>query len=275
MPHRAAKTTSIMLTLCCSFLLHPAASFSKANPTGKEIMEKVDQRDEGEDQVSRSVQQLINDRGQKRLRDSIRIKKNYKGKNGFDAKTIIFMKSPPQVKGTAVLMWSYLKKDKDDDQWLYLPALRKVRRLSASDKEDSFMGTDFTYDDMGDRKVKEDRHRLLKSEVLKGKDCYVVVSVPKDKGYMYSKKVSWIVKGKWLPLKVEFYDRKKRRLKTQTFSRWKKIKAVWTVGKIEMSNHLTGHRTILDTKQVKVNVGVPDATFKERTLKKGLRKAYF
>ncbi len=246
-----------------------------ADPSGEEIMKNVDQRDEGQDQVSMSKQRLINSRGQERKRDSIYIKKNYKGKDGIDEKIIIFIQSPPQVKGTAFLNWSYVEKGKDDDQWLYLPALRKVRRLSASDKEDSFMGTDLTYDDMGDRQVEEDVHKLLRSESLNGKDCYVVESVPKDKNYMYSKKVSWIIKNEWLPVKVEFYDRKGRHLKTQTFDGWKKVNGVWVIGKLEMANHQTGHRTVMPIEQVKVNVGVSDDMFTERMLTKGLRKKFF
>jgi hypothetical protein len=238
-------------------------------------MLKLDQRDEGQDQVSRSLQILINRRGQERKRSSIYIKKNYKGQDGFDTKTVIFILSPPQVKGTAFMNWSYLQDDKDDDQWLYLPALRKVRRLSASEKEDSFMGTDFTYDDMGDRKVEEDLHKLLRSETLDGKECYVVESVPKKKGYMYSKKETWVVRDEWIPLRVEYYDRKKRHLKTLTYGGWKELKGVWVVGRMEMANHQTKHRTVLTMSDTVVNAGVDENTFRERALKKGPRKSYF
>lgn len=289
--HRLAESAALLS--CCLFAWQSASS-GKEQPTGKEIMERVDTRDEGEDQVSKSVQRLINARGQERRRDSLYVKKNYKGKGGLDTKTIIFMQSPPQIKGTAFLNWSYEKDDKADDQWLYLPALRKVRRLSASDKEDSFMGTDFTYDDMGDRKVEEDDHKLLRSEALDGKDCYVVESVPKEKGYIYSKKVSWVVKSEWLLVKVDYTDRKGRRLKTLTFSGWKKagdekrssrgkltfeewrkVEGIWVVGRMEMANHQTKHRTVLEIGDVKVNARVPDSTFTERTLKRGVRGAMF
>lgn len=244
-------------------------------PTGPEIMTNLDQRDEGQDQVSRSVQSLINHRGQVRQRNNLYLRKNYKGKNGLDTKTLIFISSPARVKGTAFMNWSYLDSAKDDDQWLYLPALRKVRRLSASEKEDSFMGTDFTYDDMGDRKVEEDNHKLIGSERIEGQDCFKVESTPKDPKYMYSKKVTWVVKGEWIPLKVDYYDRKKRHLKTLTYGGWKKIEGVWVTSRMEMANHLTKHRTLLEMPETRVNVGLDEKIFSARSLKKGLRKKFF
>ncbi len=275
MSETASKSINIFICLIGLILLCSGASLALAGPTGEEVMLKLDQRDEGQDQVSRSLQILINRRGQERKRSSIYIKKNYKGQEGFDTKTVIFILSPPQVKGTAFMSWSYLQDDKDDDQWLYLPALRKVRRLSASEKEDSFMGTDFTYDDMGDRKVEEDLHKLLRSETLDGKECYVVESVPKKKGYMYSKKETWVVRDEWIPLRVEYYDRKKRHLKTLTYGGWKELKGVWVVGRMEMANHQTKHRTVLTMSDTVVNAGVDENTFRERALKKGPRKSYF
>lgn len=139
---------------------------------------------------------------------------------------ITFFESPPDVKGTGFLSWSYVDEDKDDDQWLYLPALRKVRRIAASNKGDSFMGSDFTYDDMGERKVEEDNHTLLKSENLKDTDCYVVESVPKKKGYIYSKKITWVYKANLIPIKVDYYDRKGRFLKTLE-TEWQKVGGIW------------------------------------------------
>ena len=275
MTGKTNKSINILGGLIGLTLFFSGVSLALAEPTGKEVMLKMDERDEGRDQVSRSLQILINRRGQERKRSSIYIRKNYKGQKGLDTKTVIFILSPPQVKGTAFMNWSYLQDDKDDNQWLYLPALRKVRRLSASEKEDSFMGTDFTYDDMGDRKVEEDVHKLLKVETLDGKECYVVESVPGKKGYMYSKKDTWVVKDEWIPLKVEYYDRKKRHLKTLTHSGWRKLKGVWMVGRMEMANHQTKHRTVLTMSDTVVNAGVDENTFRERTLKKGLRKSYF
>lgn len=239
-------------------------------PTGLEIMSRVDERDDGDDQKSRAIFQLINKRGQKRMRKTVRLWKDYDGKGGFDAKTITFFESPSDVKGTGFLNWSYESEEKDDDQWLYLPALRKVRRIAASNKGKSFMGTDFTYDDMGERKVEEDTHTFLRKEVLRDTNCYVVKSVPKKKGYIYSKKITWVDKVNWIPLKVDYYDRKGRFLKTLA-TQWQKVEDVWSWKRSEMKNHLTGHKTIIDIHDVKINTGMSDAIFAKRILKKGIR----
>ena len=138
--------------------------------TGLEIMTKVDQQESGDDQKSSATFQLINKRGQKRVRDTLRLWKDYNSKDGFDVKMITFFKSPPDVRGTGFLSWSYWDDKKDDDQWLYLPALRKVRRIASNNKGDYFMGTDFTYDDMGERKVKQDHHKLVKEEIYENVD---------------------------------------------------------------------------------------------------------
>lgn len=238
--------------------------------TGLEIMTRVDERDDGDDQRSKAIFQLINKRGQKRVRNTIRLWKDYDGNDGFDAKLITFFESPPDVKGTGFLNWSYVDEEKDDDQWLYLPALRKVRRIAASNKGDSFMGTDFTYDDMGERKVKEDNHTLLKSDSLRDTDCYVVESVPKKTGYIYSKKITWVDKTNWIPLNVDYNDRKGRFLKTLVME-WQKVDGIWSWKRAEMQNHLTGHKTIIEIQNVKINTGISDGIFKKRTLEKGIR----
>ena len=195
--------------------------------SGLEIMTRIDERDDGDDQTSTATFQLINKRGQTRKRNTVRTWKDYDGKDGFDTKMITFFESPPDVKGTGFLSWSYLEEDKDDNQWLYLPALRKTKRISASNKGDSFMGTDFTYDDMGDRKVNEDTHKLLKTEALNNAPCYVVESIPKEDRYIYSKKITWVDQANWLPFKVEYYDRKDRLLKTLT-TEWHQVDKIWT-----------------------------------------------
>ena len=116
----------------------------------------------------------------------------------------MFFKAPADVKNTSFLNYSY-DDDRDDDQWLYLPALKKVKRISGGSKEDYFMGSDFTYEDMEKRSPNKDSHKLLKTETLNGEVCYVIESTPKEEG-QYSKRVAWVIKDKWIPLKIEFYD---------------------------------------------------------------------
>ena len=261
----------ILLSILFVFTALMSSKSDVQAPNGLEIMTRVDQRDDGDDQQSTALFQLVNKRGQKRLRHTVRLWKDYDGADGLDAKMITFFQSPPDVKGTGFLSWSYVAGEKDDDQWLYLPALRKVRRIASSDKGDSFMGTDFTYDDMGERKVEEDNHTLLRSEPLRDADCYVVDSVPKKEGYIYSKKITWVDKANWIPLKVDYYDRKGRLLKTLE-TEWQIVNGIWSWLQAEMKNHLTGHKTLIEIKDVKVNTGLANRTFTKRTLEKGVRR---
>ncbi len=240
-----------------------------SDPTGLEIMTRVDQLDDGDDQSSKAIYTLINRRGQKRIRHTVRFWKDYDGKKGYDSKMVTFFQSPPDVKGTGFLSWSYENESKDDDQWLFLPALRKVRRISAGNKNDYFMGSDFTYDDMGDRKVSEDTHKLVKSEAYNNVDCYVVESIPKKKG-MYSKRLTWVEKKNALIQKVDYFDRKDRFLKT-LIMKWQRVKGLWTWKRGEMRNHLTKHATLIDVTAVRINTGLKDRAFTERTLKRGLK----
>jgi outer membrane lipoprotein-sorting protein len=235
--------------------------------TGLQIMTNEDEREDGDDHISRALWTLINKRGQKRIRDTTRSWKDYDGRDGFDEKMVMFFKSPPEVEGTGFLNWSYPEIEKDDDKWLYLPALRKIKRISGSDTEDSFMGTDFTFDDMGDREVEEDTHKLLREEVHEGKECYVVESVPKEEDYIYSKKITWIDKKEWLPYRVEFYDRKGRCLK-YLIQEWQKIQGIWTWKRGFMKNERTGHQTVVDVSESGFNTGLDDSVFTQRTLRR-------
>lgn len=265
------QTSRIVACFLFCFLVLVIKTPDAAALSGLEIMLAVDQREDGDDQTSEAIFELINKRGQKRVRDTIRFWKDYDGRESFDAKMITFFKSPPDVKGTGFLSWSYEDDNKDDDQWLYLPALRKVRRIAASNKGDYFMGTDFTYDDMGERKVEEDTHSLLRSETYAGVDCHVIASVPRQKGYIYSKKITWVDRANLLPLKINFYDRKQRLLKTLT-TEWQMVDKIWTWKKAEMKNHLSGHTTRIAISSIRINTGLKDSDFSARTLKRGLRK---
>lgn len=233
--------------------------------TGHQIMVKEDTREDGEDQTSKGIFHLINKEGLKRIRNTEHMWKDYDGKDGFKEKDIIIFHSPQDIKGTGFLNWSYTDITKDDDQWLYLPAIRKVRRISANDKEDSFVGTDFTFDDMGEREVEEDIHKLVKQQVLENKNCYVVENIPKEKGYIYSKKLVWVMDGEWIVPKIEFYDRKGKFLKDLVV-KWQKIQNIWAFQELLMKNSQTGHQTLIEASDIKFNQGLSDRVFTRRTL---------
>ncbi len=250
-------------------LLIAAVGFASAQSiTGLQIMENVYNRPTGPDIKSDLTMTLTNSRGSQRIRKIKQFIKEYK--NG-DEKKIMFFTSPADVKGTSFMDWSYGDSNKDDDMWIYLPALKKVKRISSESKSDYFMGSDFTYDDLGDRKPSKDNDKILREETFKGQDCYVVESTPKDPDYMYSKTVTWVVKGEWFGLKKEFYDEDGEHLKTLKVNSYKKINGYWVILNMEMDNIQKDHQTLMVLKNVKIGSGIRNSYFTERMMKRGVR----
>jgi len=245
-----------------------AATVSAQTLTGKEIAEKVHDRPDGDTRYCEMSLTLINKNGSKRVRELKSYAKDY----GKDRKSIMFFLYPGDVKGTGFLTWDYDQLNKDDDKWLYLPAMKKTRRISgSSSKTDYFMGTDFTYDDMGSRNVDEDTHTLLREEVHDGQKCWVVESRPIDKREIYSRKVMWIRQDCHTTIYVEYYDKLDKLHRVFSASNIKQVQGFWTVMRMEMKNVQTGHSTIIEMKNPQYNVGGVDKNmFTVSKLEKGL-----
>ncbi len=235
-----------------------------AQPTGEDIMAKVYKRYEGDDRTSNLQMTLVNRSGAERVRE---IKQFERAFPGVDKK-ILFFVSPRDVKNTAFMNWSY-DDGQEDNQWIYLPALRKVKRISSENKNDYFMGSDFTYDDLGGRDLDADVHKLLRTEEVNGDLCYVVESTPKESGYMYGRTINWVVKDKWIGLKKEFYDPKGELLKTLSVTRYADIDGILTILETVMHNVQSNHRTIMAISDVQYNTGIEDI-FSERMMRRGL-----
>ena len=157
--------------------------------TGRDIIQKVKDRPDGNTRYAEMELTLCKKNGNTRQRKVT----SWAMDEGKDTKKMMFFTYPGDVKGTGFLTWDYDQIGKEDAKWLYLPAMKKTRRISgSSSKTEYFMGTDFTYDDMGSRHVDEDKHKLLREEMKDGHKCWVVESVPVDKHEIYSRKVSWI-----------------------------------------------------------------------------------
>ena len=237
-------------------------------PTGHQIAVNVDEREDGDDQISESTWTLTNKAGKTRIRHTLRYWKDYDGKDGLSSKSFIYFDTPPDIKDTTFLNWSQEDYEADDDQWIYLPALRKVRRIASGDKENSFMGSDLIYDDMGDREVEEDTFTLLRVENDNGTKMYVVQAIAKQENYIYSKRLAWVNAETWTIPKIEFYDRKGRLLKIMK-SDWVQVDGIWNWEKTVVENQLSGHRTEIAISNVKFNQSLKDSLFTERSLRKG------
>jgi outer membrane lipoprotein-sorting protein len=232
--------------------------------TNQEVAQKADKVTDGfESSISKTTMTLINAGGQKSVRDLLM--KTLEGENGD--KTISTFLSPADVKGTKVLGWEHV--DRDDDQWLYLPALKRVKRIASRNKSGSFMGSEFSYEDIGNQNYKKFTFSGEAEVVsLDGLECYKSVRVPNDKNSGYTKQITWVDTKDLLVRQIEYYDRKKELLKTATFSEFKKIDGVWRVGKIVMKNHQNDKSTILTWKEDKIKAGLSEKDFQKRMLKR-------
>ncbi len=234
--------------------------------TGLDIMTKVYERPTGDDMTADLSMTLENSRGDQRIRELKQYIKDF----GQMEKKIMFFMAPADIKNTSFMNWSYADETKNDDQWIYLPALKKVKRISSDSSGDYFMGSDFTYDDLGDRHPMQDTHTILKEEIIEGINCYVVESVPKDEDYMYSRTVTWVIKDKWIGLKKEFYDEDDDLLKRLILNDYKEFNSIIVITSVTMKNEQKNHQTEMTLSNVKINSGISDTQFTERMMKRGL-----
>jgi len=183
-------------------------------------------------------------------------------------KNVIVFHAPASIKGTRFLQVEY--NDRDDDQWIYLPALKKVRRIAAQEGGKSFMGTDFSYDDMKRRRVEKYHHEIVREEQLDGYDCYVLklwAKDPSDSDYAYL--LRWVPKDIWVPIKVELYNKNDELDKIGVSKNLKKVQGHWTAIYSEMKNVKNGHRTTLEFKKLAYDEEIDEGLFTTQFLKTG------
>ena len=266
-----ATLTAVLIVVLMGF---SSASDALPDLDGTQIMQHVVDRDEGE-WVSRDLRMQMTDRnGTERVRETRAYRRYY----GTEKRTVIFYTAPTNVKDTGFLTYDYPEADRDDDQWLYLPALRKVRRISASDRGDYFLGTDFSYEDIKkENKIAMEDYTLtaVGEAEIDGNPTYIVEGVPVDAataeelGYG---KVRWFVDPViWISRKNEAWDTSGNPLKTTDASHIETIDGIWTVQRIAVENHKTGHATVFTFSNIDYQSQVADKVFKTSTLKRGAR----
>ena len=234
-----------------------------AEMSAYDIVKKAeDLLDQAKDSKADMIMTLVNDKGQKRERKLSAFVKKY-GENS--SKSILFFNSPADVKGTSFLVWT---ENKEDKQWLYLPALQRVRQISASGRGESFMGTELTFFDMGSHDIDEYTFKTIKEEDVDGEMCYMIEALPR-KVEFYSKIDLWIRKDSFIPAKAYFYDPKGRYEKQGRFSQVKNIQNINTPTRIEMHNVQNGRTTIIELSDVVYDSGLKDDIFTERYMKRG------
>lgn len=259
------------IALGMTALVAGTALAAESELTGLDVMKKTRELYTAKDQMSTVTLRKIDKRGEEQKIVTRRFWKAYGGKDGFDTKTLFVTEFPPDQRGVGFLIWDYQKAGQPDDLRLYLPSLRQVRRMTTREQDDSFMGSDLTFADLGQRELDEDTHTLLRSETCGATQCYVVQSVPKDQDNLYSKKITWVPTTTFTPLRVDYYDRRGDLLKTQDIE-WQHPNNVWAWRRAEVKNVQTLHKTLFEISDLRNNVGLSDDEFSERILKTGPRR---
>ncbi len=250
----------LLAALTYAWMPYKPVAFAEANQA-QQIMEQVDTTPRPEDQQLRMTMTLINSQGQQ-LQRALKVKKQ------GDSKSYLLFEEPADVRNTAFLNISHA--NRDDEMYLYLPALNRVRRIASSSKHKNFMGSDFTYDDMGDRDIDDYTYTQVKSSAtINGFETYLIegqARQPRETGY--SQLRFWIRKDNYLPVQIEFYDLRGDLKKVQTNSEFRQIEDYWMATHIEMENVQNDHKTVLDMQDIQVDIGLPAMTWTERNLRR-------
>jgi outer membrane lipoprotein-sorting protein len=219
------------------------------------------------DTVSIRSRMLITDRNgavTERLIDQFS-KKDANGSN----RTLIVFQAPASVRGTRFL--TIENQDRADDQWIFLPGLGRVRRIAATEGSGSFVGTDFSYDDIAsmDRNVDLDNHRLLREERFADSDCYVIESTPKDANYQYSRMIQWIAKNNFITYKIELYDRRGTLVKVLEILELREVQGRMAPFVTRMTTLAAGTSTSMNVERLVYDDPIPDGVFSQRFLETG------
>ena len=254
-------------------MLFSINSKGQSLPEGNSIANKTYTRDDGVSVTRKLTMELTDKRGKIRVRETISLRKYF----GDERRLAIFYLTPSSVKGTAFLTFDYPEPSKDDDQWLYLPALRKTRRISAANRGDYFLGTDLTYEDikLETRISKEDyNYTTIGIETHDGNECYVLEGTPKSskiaKELGYSKVKLRVDSKLWMLRKADSWDVAGNHLKTVTISDIKEVQGIWTYHQIIVKNHKTNHKTVFRISDIDYKTPLSNSTFSKETLVNGL-----
>ncbi len=246
-----------------------AIAADDAPPDGRAVMTLVDARPRGPDERLAARWRLIPKSGRERVRETRTYWRDRRGDDeGLHSQRLIIFDAPAPVKDTAFLVHSRAGAGGEDRRWVYLPALRKVRRIASGDRDKLFAGSDFSYEDLSERAVGEDEHRLLRREELDGVVHWVVESTPKGESG-YERRVVYVHPERHTPSRIDFYARGDRLEKTLRI-RWQQVDGIWAWRELEMDGVRRKHRTRIEVQSVEHDLGLTDDVFAESALRHGV-----
>jgi outer membrane lipoprotein-sorting protein len=232
---------------------------------GLEIAREMEHRDTGFHDFESSMTMLLRNRqGEESLRNMRN--KTLEVENDGD-KTLVIFDEPLDVKGTALLSFSH--KVGDDDQWLYLPALKRVKRIASRNNSGPFMGSEFAYEDIASQEVEKYSYKFIGDENFEGKSTFLIERYPVDPNSGYTRQQVWVDQARYIPIKIDYYDRKNALLKTLVFRGYQQyLGKYWRADQMFMENHQTGKSTLLSWEKYDFRTGLDDGDFNKNSLKR-------
>ena len=257
------------LILVIALVVPGVAMAESPEDKGLAIATEADRRDTGwDDFTANMTMTLFNKQGQSSERNMK--SRSLEGKDDGD-KTIIVFNKPRDVKGTALLTFTH--KSGSDDQWLYLPALKRVKRIASRNKSGPFVGSEYAFEDLASQEIEKYTYKYLKDDACgehaKGLACFVNERDPVDEYSGYTVQHVWVDQTEYRPQKIDFYDRKGSLLKTLTFHDYQQyLEQYWRAGRLMMVNHQTGKKTELKWDDYQFRTGLEDGDFNKNSLKR-------
>lgn len=180
-------------------------------------------------------------------------------------KTLLIFEEPKDIQGTTFLSYSHPLKA--DEQWIFLPALKRVKRISSSNKSGPFMGSEFSYEDISSQEVDKYAYKYIKDEIVNGRDSFVIERYPKYQDSGYARQMVWLDKKMYQPSKIVFYDKRNDKLKTLTYYSYQLyVNKHWRPGKLTMVNHQNGRKTHLEWKEYQFHANLNESDFSRSRL---------
>jgi len=269
----------IALTLFATLLLSLSTqTLHAADLSARDIMVKVDDRDDGDNRIAEMQMILIDKNGDKRIRKMKSFDKDLITDTGDeDRRRIMFFLEPADVKDTGFLTYDFDAYAKDDDQWLFLPALKKTKRIASTDKSGSFMGSDFNYSDMTRKNLDAYDFKILKQAEVRGAKTWVIEALPKSQDEIdetgYKKSVLFVRQDNFVVVRAVHWTDTGDKLKYLDVTGLEKIDGVWTITAMSMTtkkNKATVHKTEMTFSNVRYGQDLNDSLFTLRRLEKGL-----
>jgi outer membrane lipoprotein-sorting protein len=260
------QTTATVLAVAAAILATPAQA-ETLQEKGLAIAEEMDRRDLGwGDSRTTLTMTLTNRQGQSSVRE-LRLRALEVQEDGRGDKSLIVFDRPRDVAGTAFL--SHTKIMDPDDQWLFLPALKRVKRISSANKSGPFMGSEFAYEDLVSQEVDKYEYEWLRDEACGALTCLVIARVPVYENSGYTRQIVWVDSQEYRPMKIAFYDRKESLLKTLVFAEYQQyLSRYWRAGEMNMVNHQTGKSTVLNFAEYAFQTGLEEGDFTSTKLKR-------